>query len=166
VLSGAALVLAGLWVLLNDERYREAEAWSAAKLVASTVDRGAQMVPGTATFLVGLGTEHAVGLRIDQLCSTGAIVGVASIVTGLLVLFARARPTQALLGLGAMVGLLVVVNSLRIMALSWTVSAWGRAGWFEWLHLYGGAAISMAAVAIGCGLYLRLIRRPVTEPVG
>ncbi len=157
--TGATLGLLGLWVLLNSARYRSAEAWSAAQLVAATVDRGAQLLPGSSTFIVGLGTQNAVGLRIDQLCSTGAIVGVTTIITGVLIAFAGARASRALLALGSMVGLLFVVNALRLTVLSWTVTSWGRTGWFEWVHLYGGAAVSMAAIAVGCGLYLRLLRR-------
>lgn len=162
--AGMALALLGLLVLLNGARYRDIEAWSAARLVAATVDRGTQVVPNTATFIVGLGTEHPVGLRIDQLCSTGAFVGIAFIITGLLIALAGASLRRGLLGLGALAGLLLLVNVLRLALLSWTASTWGLTGWFEWVHLYGGAGLSMIAIAVGCGLYLRLIRRSVTRP--
>lgn len=159
------MVIGGTWLLGNTPTYRSAEAWSTAQLVSATVPGGTRWQPGSSTVMVGLNTDHAVGLRIDQLCSTGAIAGLTLALTGMLLLVAGLRVHRALLAAGAMTGVLVAVNTLRLSALSWTATRWGLTGWFEWLHLYGGAAISMVAVALGCALYLRLIRRPGSETV-
>lgn len=157
--TGVASLVGGVWVLANTAVYRQAEAWSTAKVVDAAVGQGTVLERGSSTFFVGMDTGHGVGLRIDQLCSTGAVTGLMLVITGLLLLRAGLRPGRALLGLAAMIGLIAAVNMARLTALSWSVTRWGLAGWFEWLHLYGGAAISMAAIAVGCGLYLRLIRR-------
>jgi len=160
-----ALVACGILILANTAAYRQAEAWSTWRVVDAVVGRGTYLQPNSGTFFVGLETKNAVGLRIDQLCSTGGIAGVLIIFTGVLLIAAGLRVRRALLGLGAMLGLLLVVNVVRLTALSWTVTTWGLTGWFEWLHLYGGAAISMVAIAVGLALYLRLIRRSVPEPI-
>lgn len=156
---GVASLVGGVWVLANTALYRQAEAWSTLRLVDATVNGEHHLQPGSSTFFVGLDTGHGVGLRIDQLCSTGAVVGLMLVITGLLLLAAGLRVTRALLGLVAMVALITAVNALRLVALSWSVTQWGLTGWFEWFHLYGGAAISMVALAVGVGMYLRLIRR-------
>jgi exosortase/archaeosortase family protein len=135
------MLAGGLWLLANTALYRQAEAWSAAHVVDSTVGQGTYLQPHSAFFFAGLRTGHAVGLRIDQLCSTGAIWGLMLVVTGLLLIFAGLRVYRALLALGAMIGLLALVNTIRLAALSWTVTKCGLTGWFEWLHLYGGAAV-------------------------
>jgi exosortase/archaeosortase family protein len=158
--SGAALALAGVWVLANTATYREAEAWSIAKVVSATADQGTHLQPHSATFFVGLNTNHGVGLRIDQLCSTGPIAGLVLIITGLLMTFAGVRVHRSILGAGLMIGIVTLVNGLRLTALAWTAATWGLSGWFEWLHLYGGAALTMFAIIGGCALYLRLLRRP------
>lgn len=159
------MVLGGAWLLGNTEVYRSAEAWSTARIASATIAGGTRWQPGSATVLVGLDTDHAVGLRIDELCSTSAIAGLTLVLTGMLLLAAGLRVHRALLGVSAMTGILIVVNTVRLTALSWSVTRWGLTGWFEWLHLYGGAAISMLAVAVGCALYLHLIRRPGPEAV-
>lgn len=159
VCSGAAMLLTGVWLLANTALYRQAEAWSTAKVVDATVGSTA-VRPGSSTFFVGIGTDRVIGLRIDQLCSTGAICALMLIVTGLFLVGAGVRVRRGLIALTAMVGLVTLVNLVRITILSWSVTRWGLGGWFEWLHLYGGAGISMVAVAVGCGLYLVLIRKP------
>ena len=158
-LVGSAAVVAGSWVLANTAMYRQAEAWSTAKIVDVTVGQGTHLQDGTATVFVGLQTGHGVGLHIDNLCSTSGVAGLMLIITGLLVLVAGLRFRRAFLGLGAMIGLVTAVNVLRLTVLSWSVARWGLFGWFEWLHLYGGAAISMLAIAAGCGLFVLVVRR-------
>jgi hypothetical protein len=46
--------------------------------------------------------------------------------------------------------------------LSWSAARFGVSGWFEWLHVYGGSFLSIIAVVVACGLYLRFVRRPAT----
>lgn len=156
---GSTAVIAGIWVLANTALYRQAEAWSTAKIVDVAVGQGTHLQDGTATVFVGLQTGHGVGLHIDNLCSTSGVAGLMLIVTGLLVLAAGLRFRSAFLALGAMIGLVTTVNALRLTVLSWSVTRWGLRGWFEWLHLYGGAAISMLAIAAGCALFVLLVRR-------
>lgn len=158
-LLGSVAVVAGCWVLANTAVYRQAEAWSTAKIVDAAVGQGTHLQDGTATVFVGLQTGHGVGLHIDDLCSTSGVAGLMLVVTGLLVLVAGLRFRRAFLGLGAMIGLVTAVNVLRLTVLSWSVTRWGLLGWFEWLHLYGGAAISMLAIAAGCAVYVLLLRR-------
>ena len=158
-LAGLGALAAGVWVLANTAIYRQAEAWSTARLVDATVGQGVHLQDGTATVFVGLQTGHGVGLHIDRLCSTSGVAGVMLLITGGLVLGAGLHVRRGLLGLGAMIGLVTLVNTLRLTVLSWSVTQWGLTGWFEWLHLYGGAAISMLAIAVGCGVFIQLIRR-------
>lgn len=159
LLAGAVALASGVWVLANTALYRQAEAWSTAQIVETTIGEGTYLQDGTATVFVGLHTGHGVGLHIDQLCSTSGVAGIMLVITGLLVGFARLRIHRALLGLVAMIGLVTFVNVARLTVLSWSVTKWGLTGWFEWLHLYGGAAISMLAIAVGCGLFIMLVRR-------
>lgn len=159
VLAGLAALAGGAWVLVNTALYRQAEAWSTAHLVEWSVGQGTHLQDGTATVFVGLQTGHGVGLHIDRLCSSSGVAGLMLLVTGLLIVAARLSVHRAMLALGAMVGLVTVVNVLRLTVLSWSVTRWGLRGWFEWLHLYGGAAVSMTAIAAGVGMYVVLVRR-------
>lgn len=159
LLLGAAAVVAGAWVLTNTATYRQAEAWSTAALVDAAVGQGTYLQDGTATVFVGLQTGHGVGLHIDRLCSTSGVTGLMLIITGMLIAAAGLRIHRAALGFAVMIGLVTFVNVARLTVLSWSVTEWGLTGWFEWLHLYGGAAISMLAIAVGAGFFLLLIRR-------
>ena len=164
ILAGALLAVLGALVLVDLDRYRQGEAQLLARLARPLLGSGVHHRPGSATVYVGLGTDHGVGLSIDRLCSTGGVVGVVLLVTGLLLAFADLRVRRGLLAAGVMAGIVVAVNAARLMALSWSVDRWGLTGWFEWLHLYGGAALSMLAVAVGCVAYLRTIRRASGRP--
>lgn len=165
-LLAAGLVALGAWTLLDLAGYRGLEAQAAARLVQSTVGGGTSVNADRATFYVGLGTDHPLGLRIEQICSTGAVAGGVLFLTGTLVAVTAVRLGRVLLGCSAMVALVFAVNTLRLTALSWSIVRWGRTGRFEWLHLYGGAFVTTCAVAVGSLLYLSLLRHPDRSGVG
>lgn len=154
------MLVAGGWILANPASYRGAEARSTARLITALADRGTALQTDSATVFVALATDHGVGLRIDQLCSSGPVAGVVLLLTSMLIAAAGVRIGRALLGAALLVGLVAWTNAVRLTLLAWTAANWGLDGWFEWLHLYGGAAATMLALIAGCALYLWMLRRP------
>jgi exosortase/archaeosortase family protein len=161
-LLGAVL---GGWLLFNTASWRDGEAWSAAHVVQALL--GSTYHPdGSSTFFVGLGSSHAIGLNITPACSTAPLAGALLVITGLLIAFTRIDPMRAGLGLLIAVTVVGVVNVVRLLLLSWSAAEFGVSGWFEWLHVYGGSFVSIAAVVVACGLYLRFVRRPPAPLAG
>jgi exosortase/archaeosortase family protein len=160
--AGLAAAAAGGYLISNTAAYRDGEAWSAAQVVAGLIGK-TYHVAGSSTFFVGLGGPHAIGLNITPACSTAAIAGALLIITGLLISLADVQPLRAALGTVAAVGVVALVNLLRLVVLSWSATRWGVAGWFEWLHVYGGSLLTILAVIAACLVYLRCIRRGPTR---
>jgi exosortase/archaeosortase family protein len=159
--AGVTAAALGGYLIANTAEYRDGEAWSAAQVVAGLIGK-TYHAAGSSTFFVGLGGPHAIGLNITPACSTAAIAGAALIITGVLISLADVQPLRAALGTVAAVGVVAMVNLFRLVVLSWSATRWGVAGWFEWLHVYGGSLLTILAVIAACGVYLRCIKRGPT----
>lgn len=157
-MAGLAVALFGGYLIANTATYRDGEAWSASRVVAVLLG-STYHAAGSSTFFVGLGGRHAIGLKITPACSTAAVAGAVLIITGLLIALANVEPLRAALGTLAAVAVVAVVNLVRLLALSWSAARWGVSGWFEWLHVYGGSLLTILAVIVACGVYVRCIRR-------
>ncbi|WP_369228688.1 archaeosortase/exosortase family protein (plasmid) [Streptomyces sp. R39] len=106
----------------------------------------------------GLGTQHAMGLRITAGCSSAMLIIPLLLVGAGFMLSRRSTVARVLAGTAVGAALLVVTNQLRFGLIAWFSQEWGYEG-FGWAHTVIGSLISLVGVALSVTVLLLVAMR-------
>ena len=139
--------------------YRSMEIRLSGLLINLTTTSGVYVVPQRQTVYFGLGTDHALGLRISPEC-TSAFLVVPLLLVGATMLGLRPRIAgRVLASLGLAVCVLVVVNQLRMLTLVALISQLGRGRGYYLGHTLLGSMVSVFGGAAALVLFVWLATR-------
>lgn len=139
--------------------YRALEIRLSAVLIELVTTSGVHVVPHRQTVYFGLGTDHALGLKITPEC-TSAFLVVPLLLVAATMLGLRPRVAGRVLGsLGVAVAALVVVNQLRVLTLVWLISKLGTDRGYYLGHTLFGSMISVFGGAAALVLFVWLATR-------
>ncbi|MEU2718304.1 archaeosortase/exosortase family protein [Streptomyces sp. NPDC007205] len=159
VLATVLLLTAGALFGFN-EWFRSAEA-AAGEHVIGLVTTGTTALDwGEAVTFFGLGTPHAMGLRITAGCSSAMLIIPLLLVGAGFMLSRRSTVSRILAGTGIGAALLIATNQVRIGLIASFSQRWGEEG-FGWAHAVVGSLLSLVGVAASVtALLLVAMRRP------
>jgi exosortase/archaeosortase family protein len=158
LIAGGLLVAAAGLVLWHD-LYRSMEIRISAVLIDLATSSGVHVVPHRQTVYFGLGTDHALGLRISPEC-TSAFLVVPLLVVAAVMLHLRPRITaRVLTSLTIAVAVLVVVNQLRMLTLVGLIAELGRDRGYYLGHTLFGSMVSVFGGAAALVLFVWLATR-------
>ncbi|MGI5444031.1 archaeosortase/exosortase family protein [Streptomyces shenzhenensis] len=106
----------------------------------------------------GLGTQHAMGLRITAGCSSAMLIIPLLLVGAGFMLSRRSTIARILAGTAIGATLLVVTNQLRFGLIAWFSQEWGYEG-FGWAHTVVGSLVSLVGVALSVTILLLVAMR-------
>ncbi|MFE7975696.1 archaeosortase/exosortase family protein [Streptomyces shenzhenensis] len=106
----------------------------------------------------GLGTQHAMGLRITAGCSSAMLIIPLLLVGAGFMLSRRSTVARILAGTAIGAALLVVTNQLRFGLIAWFSQEWGYEG-FGWAHTVVGSLVSLVGVALSVTVLLLVAMR-------
>jgi exosortase/archaeosortase family protein len=155
----ATLLSIGAMLVIWHTAYRSLEIQISAVLIDAVTSSGVYVAPQRQTVYFGLGTDHALGLRMTPECTSAFLVvpllGVGAAMLGL-------RPRIAgrvLASLAVAVAVLVAVNQLRVLALVGLIDAFGRSRGYYLGHTLFGSMISVFGGAAALVLFVWLSTR-------
>lgn len=158
------LLAIGVALVAMHSAYRSAEIRMAAVLIDLVTSSGVEVVPGRQTVYFGLGTGHAIGLRITPEC-TSAFLVVPLLVVAAAMLGLRPRIARRVLAsLGIAVVVLILVNQLRVLTLVWLISSFGRERGYYLGHTLFGSMVSVFGGAAALVLFVWLSTRTPHRP--
>jgi len=158
VTVGALLGLGAMLIVWHGT-YRSLEIRLAAVLIDLVTSAGVSVVPQRQTVYFGLGTDHAIGLRITPEC-TSAFLVVPLLVVGSAMIALRPRITNRVLAsLGIAIVVLVLVNQLRVLTLVALIAAFGRDRGYYLGHTLFGSMVSVFGGAAALVLFVWLSTR-------
>ncbi|WP_164992578.1 archaeosortase/exosortase family protein [Streptomyces sp. L2] len=129
-----------------NEWFRSAEA-AAGVHVIGLVTTGTTLLDwDEAVTFFGLGTPHAMGLRITAGCSSAMLIIPLLLVGAGFMLSRRSTVPRILAGTGIGAILLVITNQVRIGLIASFSQKWGSEG-FGWAHTVVGSLLSLVGVA-------------------
>jgi len=156
----AALLGVAAMLVAGHAAYRTIEIQLAAALIDLVTSSGVYVVPHRQTVYFGLGTEHAIGLKITPEC-TSAFLVVPLLVVAAAMLGLRPRITgRVLASLAVAAAVLVAVNQLRLLSLVWLIAAFGRERGYYLGHTLFGSMVSVFGGAVALVLFVWLATRP------
>lgn len=160
LLLAAALLLTAVVLFGFNEWFRSAEA-AAGEHVIGWVTTGTTALDwGEAVTFFGLGTQHAMGLRITAGCSSAMLIIPLLLVGAGFMLSRRSTISRILAGTGIGAAVLIVTNQVRIGLIASFFQKWGAEG-FGWAHAVVGSILSLVGVAASVtALLLVAMRRP------
>ncbi|HEY0636085.1 MAG TPA: exosortase P [Pseudonocardiaceae bacterium] len=158
IVVGALIALSGALIVWHGA-YRSLEIRLSGVFIGLVTSSGVHVAAHRQTVYFGLGTDHAIGLRITPEC-TSAFLVVPLLLVAALMLGMRPRITRrVLLSLGAAVAVLVLVNQARMLVLVWLISDFGRDRGYYLGHTLFGSMVSVFGGAAALVLFVWLATR-------
>ena len=159
----AALLATAALLVAWHGAYRSLEIRFAALLIDVLTAPDVYVVPPRQTVYFGLGTDHAIGLKITPECTSAFLVVpllvIAAVMTGL-----RPRITRRVLAaLAVAAAALVLVNQLRVLTLVALISSLGRDRGYYLGHTLLGSMVSVFGGAAALVLFVWLATRAPRE---
>ncbi|MEV7003983.1 archaeosortase/exosortase family protein [Streptomyces sp. NPDC093982] len=155
VLAAAALYAFNGW-------FRSVEAAAGEHSIGLITDGNTHTIWDEAVTLFGLGTQHAMGLRITAGCSSALLIVPLLLVGAGFMISRRSTVVRILAGTGIGAAVLVVTNQLRLCLIAWFSQQWGHEG-FGWAHTVLGSLLSLVGVAASV-IVLLLVAMRRQEP--
>jgi exosortase/archaeosortase family protein len=158
-LTAGMLLALGIVLVWWHAGYRSMEIRLSGLLIDLVTSSGVHVVPQRQTVYFGLGTDHALGLRISPEC-TSAFLVVPLLVAAAAMVWLRPRITARVLGsLGVGALVLVLVNQLRMLTLVGLISNVGRDRGYYLGHTLFGSMVSVFGGAVALVLFVWLSTR-------
>ena len=159
--SRAAGVVVGLGLLglaiaagRDTIRIRAFEAWLAGHVIAAGARVPTSAAPRFATVFFAVRSLH-IGLVITPEC-TIALLTIPFLAATALIIWARGRILWPVTGLAAALGLLVLVNQVRLLGIVWFVKEMGFSSGFYWGHTLVGSMITIVGLATSLATFAYL----------
>lgn len=141
--TAAALLAMSIALVCWHAVYRALEVRIAAVLIGALTSAGVAAAPQRQTVYFGLGTGHAIGLRITPEC-TSAFLVVPLLAVAAAMLWLRPRIIRRVLAAAAVgTAVLVLVNQLRLLTLVALISNFGRERGYYLGHTLLGSMVSV-----------------------
>ncbi|MFD8396199.1 archaeosortase/exosortase family protein [Streptomyces sp. NPDC059680] len=148
--------------------FRSAEAAAGERIIGLVTTGTTSLDWDAAVTFFGLGTQHAMGLRITAGCSSAMLIIPLLLVGAGFMLSRRSTVSRILAGTGIGAVVLVVTNQLRIGLIASFSQKWGDVG-FGWAHTVVGSLLSLVGVAASVTILMLVAlrrRKPVDRPEG
>jgi exosortase/archaeosortase family protein len=158
----AFVLIAGALYAFNGW-FRSVEAAAGERSIGLVTDGNTTTIWDQAITLFGLGTRHAMGLRITAGCSSALLILPLFLVGAGFMASRRSTIARILAGTAIGAAVLVVTNQLRLCLIAWFAQEWGHDG-FGWAHTVIGSLLSLVGVAASVAILLLLAMRQ-REPV-
>lgn len=129
-----------------NEWFRSVEAAAGERSIKLVTDGHTATIWDQAVTLFGLGTSHAMGLRITAGCSSALLILPLLLVGAGFMISQRSTIPRILAGTGIGAAVLIVTNQLRLCLIAWFSQQWGDEG-FGWAHTVVGSLLSLVGVA-------------------
>jgi exosortase/archaeosortase family protein len=140
---------------------RGLEAGLASHVIAFVTSQPAGAIPQTPTFWFTVAPHHEMGLQITQACTVVLMMTPFLIATAFLV-WRRSSTVRPIVACAVAIGMLVVVNQLRILTIIMFVLHMGFGGGFYWGHTLVGSLITIVGGSMTLVVYgLIAIRRGI-----
>jgi len=139
--------------------YRSLEIRLAAVLIDLVTSAGVSVVPERQTVYFGLGTDHAIGLRITPECTSAFLVVPLLVVASAMIALRPRITNRVLASLGVAVVVLVLVNQSRVLTLAALIAAFGRDRGYYLGHTLFGSMVSVFGGAAALVLFVWLSTR-------
>lgn len=104
-----------------------------------------------------------IGMRDTWECTVALLAGPMCAIGGVLLGLTRMPWHRLLAGLGVALGLLVVVNQLRLAMIAFSLQGWGLPG-YELSHKTLGSIFAIAGFVIAAGVFLRIAGASIEGP--
>ncbi|MDX3763423.1 archaeosortase/exosortase family protein [Streptomyces sp. AK02-04a] len=145
VLAVALFSTAGALYGFN-EWFRSAEAAAGEHVIGLVTTGTTSLDWDSAVTFFGLGTPHAMGLRITAGCSSAMLIIPLLLVGAGFMLSRRSTISRILTGTVIGAAVLVATNQVRIALIASFSQKWGEEG-FGWAHTVVGSILSLVGVA-------------------
>jgi len=139
--------------------YRSLEIRLAAVLIDATTSSGVYVAPHRQTVYFGLGTDHAIGLKITPECTSAFLVVPLLLVAAAMVSLRPRITRRVLASLGLAVVVLVLVNQVRMLTLVALIGGFGRHRGYYLGHTLLGSMVSVFGGAAALVLFVWLSTR-------
>jgi exosortase/archaeosortase family protein len=154
----ASFVVIAVALYYFNEWFRSVEAAAGEHSIALVTDGHTAIIWDRAVALFGLGTPHAMGLRITAGCSSALLILPLLLVGAGFMASHRSTIPRILAGTGIGAALLVVTNQLRLCLIAFFYQQWGDDG-FGWAHTVVGSLLSLVGVAASVAALLLVAMR-------
>jgi exosortase/archaeosortase family protein len=155
----AALLAMAVALVCWHAAYRAMEIRIAAVLIGALTSSGVYAAPQRQTVYFGLGTGHAIGLRITPEC-TSAFLVVPLLAAAAAMLWLRPRIIgRVLAAAGVGTAVLVLVNQLRLLTLVVLISGFGRERGYYLGHTLLGSMVSVFGGAVALVVFVWVATR-------
>jgi exosortase/archaeosortase family protein len=148
------LVLFLITILMHENTIRCGEARVAAWLVDSSPGPAAYALNGEPVFFI-IGREGSIGLNVTPECTVALLILPFLACTVLLLAVRRIQLPRLLAGLTISIAVLVGVNQLRLVSVSWASYYFGSTG-YEWSHTLGGSILSIVGMVFTMFIYVKI----------
>jgi exosortase/archaeosortase family protein len=162
----AALAAAGISVVLANRSIRSVEAVLGAAITGVATGTDTVSVWETHSFYWSAGTSEMFGLRVSSECTAAFILGPLLIVAAAFSIGRRISLRRLAAGTGAVVILVLVMNTLRLGLVGWATQRYGTDPGYRWSHTIGGSMVSVIGLVIACVVFVAVTfrgRPPSTE---
>lgn len=156
----AALLCAAGSLVVGHAVYRMLEIRLAGLFIGAITSSGVYVAPHRQTVYFGLGTDHAIGLRITPECTSAFLVVPLLVVAAAMVALRPRITRRVLASTAAAVVVLVLVNQARMLTLVALVSNLGRERGYYLGHTLLGSMVSVFGGAAALVLFVWLSTRP------
>jgi len=154
----ASFVAISAALYLFNEWFRSVEAAAGEQSIRLVTDGNTATIWDQAVTLFGLGTPHAMGLRITAGCSSALLILPLLLLSAGFMLGQRSTVPRILAGAGTGAAVLVVTNQLRLCLIAFFSQQWGEEG-FGWAHTVVGSLLSLVGVAASVAALLLIAMR-------
>jgi exosortase/archaeosortase family protein len=153
VTAGLALLAAAAAMLVWQEQVRHGEI-SIAGLWFDLILTGSTHTNNDVIYFTWSGGP-LIGMRDTWECTVALLAGPMCALGGALLGLTRMPWHRLLTGLGVALGLLLVVNQLRLAMIAFSLQGWGLAG-YELSHKTLGSIFAIAGFVVATGIFLRI----------
>jgi exosortase/archaeosortase family protein len=150
LVSAAAAVVVAAAFFLQEERFREAEAWTIRLLLRE--DSPISQFHHGIFFPVKVSNSLYFGMRITEECTSALLIAPLFLIAGGLMISHWISVGRALSA--AVVGGLIIfsMNELRFLAIAISTKYWHESG-YQWTHVLLGTFITLVAVTSGLAVF-------------
>ena len=157
--TSLVLLSLGIATVVRARAVRAGEARISALLIGALTHTETYVWRARGSFYWGIGSHRARGLHISPACSLAYVAGPLLVVFGLLLLLGRLPQRQVVAGVLAGIGLMVVVNTVRMVLIAESINLFDSPSAFWWAHIVAGSLLAVVGNVVALALALRIAFR-------
>lgn len=141
-IAGLAMFAFALWLAMEDATWRHFEAKLATPVTGFITGRHGATTSHSLVWFA-LGTHRAFGLQITNECTSALLLIPLLVMMGSFTAFSRVPLRRNLLALAVGASIMLLVNILRVIGISWSTWKWGLDPGYKYSHVFVGSAMSL-----------------------